>query len=459
MTGTCVIFVGPTLTRDEINELGQEFVCLPPVKQGDMLICLRYRPCAIGIIDGLFSGAPAVWHKEILWALAQGVRVYGSASMGALRAAELEPYGMQGVGSIFAAFRSGDLEDDDEVAVVHAPAELGFRPLSEPMVNVRATLRSAREAGVISEGSRRALQEIAKKQFFAARTWTTILEDARASAMSAQEFIALSRWLPQGKIDQKRLDALEMLKAMVSDTTDVSPPAPSFRFEWTHHWDTLLAGIDATTAHEGGNVGLTVRRILEELRLEGPKSYESVKQRALLRHLANSTRPSIALQVSPDDRRAALEHIRLKHGLSSRAELISWLADNKVDALKFDRLIDAEARLAAAAQIEDPILSQILLDELRLSDSYRGLRARAEKKQAVLDELNCDGEALPLSPGVPKLQIRLWFFHERLGFDVPDDLERFARQLGFRDCLEFDGALQRELLFFQHTKATAKEFK
>ena len=43
------------------------------------------------------------------------------------------------VGRIFEAFRDGELEDDDEVAVVHGPAGLGHIQISEAMVNMRAT--------------------------------------------------------------------------------------------------------------------------------------------------------------------------------------------------------------------------------------------------------------------------------------------------------------------------------
>ena len=79
------------------------------------------HPTIIGIIDGYFEVTPTVWHKEILWAMAQGIHVYGSASIGALRAAELCSFGMTGVGRIFVAYRDGILTDDDEVAVMHAP--------------------------------------------------------------------------------------------------------------------------------------------------------------------------------------------------------------------------------------------------------------------------------------------------------------------------------------------------
>ncbi|RUX68847.1 hypothetical protein EN904_03020 [Mesorhizobium sp. M7A.F.Ca.CA.001.07.2.1] len=52
----------------------------------------------IGLIDGLFESGPAVWHKEILFALDAGCRLLGAASMGALRAAECWQFGMIGIG-------------------------------------------------------------------------------------------------------------------------------------------------------------------------------------------------------------------------------------------------------------------------------------------------------------------------------------------------------------------------
>ena len=91
-------------------------------------------------MDGVFERVPAVWHKEILFALSEGIHVYGAASMGALRAAELDRFGMRGVGEVYRAYADGVLEDDDEVAVAHAGAEDGFRPISDSMVDIRATL-------------------------------------------------------------------------------------------------------------------------------------------------------------------------------------------------------------------------------------------------------------------------------------------------------------------------------
>ena len=116
------VFTGPTISPAEARrEL--EAVYLPPAAEGDVYRVTLHRPQAIGIIDGYFQSVPTVRHKEILWAMSRGIHVFGSASIGALRAAELTAFGMEGVGAVFEFYRDGMLEDDDEVAMAHGPAE------------------------------------------------------------------------------------------------------------------------------------------------------------------------------------------------------------------------------------------------------------------------------------------------------------------------------------------------
>ena len=173
------VYLGPTLAAvDAAGAL--EATWLPPAKQGDVYRAVSLlRPRAIGIVDGYFRSVPSVWHKEILWAMHHGVHVFGAASMGALRAAELAPFGMRGIGRIFEAFRDGALarcgdepfEDDDEVAVVHGPAELGYVAGSEAMVNIRCTLADAQAAGVFDAATCVRLASIAKAMFFPERSY------------------------------------------------------------------------------------------------------------------------------------------------------------------------------------------------------------------------------------------------------------------------------------------------
>ena len=318
-------------------------VCLPPVAQGDVYRAAQRRPQAIGIIDGYFSGAPSVWHKEILWAMSRGIPVFGSASMGALRAAELHAFGMRGVGRIFEAFRDGELEDDDEVAVVHGPAELGHIQASEAMVNIRATLARAETEGVLSKSSRGALEAFGKSMFFPQRSWQALLEGAATLGVAESERAALSAWLTNGRVDQKRADALEMLAAMREALLGSIEEAPKFNFEWTYFWDEFVRRFEA--GHESPGAS-PQQRVIEELRLEGPDAYARVEAMALLRMVAASGATPMAPSPAPENLQATLRDIRARLGLFTRAELDRWMARNDLDVVSMERLIADQAGLA-----------------------------------------------------------------------------------------------------------------
>jgi hypothetical protein len=230
-----VVFTGPTLAG---STLPAGFRALPPAAEGDIHRAVKSGAAAVGLIDGRFENTPSVWHKEILWALSRGVPVFGAASMGALRAAELADFGMIGVGAIFRDYRDGRLQDDDDVAVLHAPAELGFVSLTDAMVDIRVTLERARRHGVISAGTARALAETGKALFFKDRTWAAILAQAAKHDLPARQRTALAQWLPANKVSQKRRDALAMLRAMSKSRRAVRP---NFRFQHTEFWRNLVA--------------------------------------------------------------------------------------------------------------------------------------------------------------------------------------------------------------------------
>ncbi|WP_207457714.1 TfuA-like protein [Azospirillum sp. SYSU D00513] len=235
------VFLGPTLPAAEAAR-AFDAVYLPPVAQGDIARLCARKPKAIGIIDGFFEDVPSVWHKEILFALKEGIPVFGASSMGALRAAELHPFGMVGVGAIFEAFRDGRLEDDDEVAVIHGPAELGYPCLSEAMVNIRRTLADAAAAGVLPAATAERLQSIAKELSYRERGYGRMLRHGGETGLPAEELAAFRAWLPEGRFDQKRDDALLMLRRMRRFVAEGAPAfEPRFHFERTTLWDRAAA--------------------------------------------------------------------------------------------------------------------------------------------------------------------------------------------------------------------------
>ncbi len=240
-----VVFLGPTLPRDEALGLC-DAVFLPPARRGDLLAAIEtWQPTTLALVDGYFEQVPSVWHKEILFALTQGIRVAGAASMGALRAAELQAFGMIGVGRVFEAYASGrfapfpgPFEDDDEVAVVHGPAEMGY-PASDAMVDIRATLARAVEEAVIDLEAAIAIAAVAKALFYKQRSYATVLERARAAGIDAAAIARLEAWLPTGRVAQKRLDAETLLRHLAAG--DLDSTLPAFRFERTLHWQQALS--------------------------------------------------------------------------------------------------------------------------------------------------------------------------------------------------------------------------
>jgi hypothetical protein len=239
------VFLGPTLPITEARQF-LEATYLPPVSMGDVFGLVDRQPAAIAIIDGLFEQTPAVWHKEILFALSQGIRVFGASSMGALRAAELHAFGMEGVGEIFESFRDEILEDDDEVAVVHGAEAEGYRCLSDAMVNIRHGLTQATAAGVISEATSSRLIAEAKSRYYPERSWHGLLRAAGNLGVSAAERTRLQRWLAQNKPDLKRADAIALLSHLAQQlAVGLAPHQPTFAFEPTYFWNEMTE-IEAT---------------------------------------------------------------------------------------------------------------------------------------------------------------------------------------------------------------------
>lgn len=246
------VFLGPTLPRRAAAQI-LDATYLPPAAEGDVYRAALQCPQVIGIVDGYFHSRAAVRHKEILWAMKQGIHVFGAASMGALRAAELAAFGMEGVGQVFAQYRDGTLEDDDEVAIVHGGEEANFVAASEAMVNIRVTLAKAEEAKVISPASRMTLEKAAKETYFPHRSYRMLLGLASGLSLPPAEVAAFAAWLGAGAVDQKNADARSMLSEISRRLRGApTPKSVAYHFENTEMWVTSTARWTDSTAAAGG---------------------------------------------------------------------------------------------------------------------------------------------------------------------------------------------------------------
>ena len=240
--GPVVAFAGPSAHAKHITDWlrgsSRPIYVVPPARLGDMWRAGAHEPIsAMLLIDGLYERVPAVWHKEILALLDRGIPVYGAASMGALRAAELHTLGMVGVGQVFEWLVSGYIDADDEVALLHAPAGSGWRPLNVPLVTIRATMAAAVRAGAAGDEEAMAIVNTACERFYPERQWDSLLCAASP---------ALAAWVQANIVDVKALDCRELCTTVVNDLRHHLDPvdrgsADRRRLVRTTWWDRFIA--------------------------------------------------------------------------------------------------------------------------------------------------------------------------------------------------------------------------
>ncbi|SEH00206.1 hypothetical protein SAMN05444920_115185 [Nonomuraea solani] len=238
------VFAGPTVPAARVQALLPGARVHPPVAHGDLLRLDLDPGDVVAIIDGVFYRSAAVRHKEILYLLSRGVAVLGAGSMGALRAAELDSFGMRGVGVVYRLFSLGLLEADDEVAVLHGPAETGYAQHSVALVNVRFAARRARWRGALSRTDECALVEAARSLPFGDRAYASIAEAAMRRGVLAEAAHGFMSFAT----DVKRADAERLLRLVPAVTARPSSVAvTSFLHEWLQEArETDVGGVPVT---------------------------------------------------------------------------------------------------------------------------------------------------------------------------------------------------------------------
>lgn len=228
------VFLGPSLDLATAQALLPANY-YPPVQLGDIYRLLATGVRMIVMIDGVFHASPPVWQREILAALTAGITVIGTSSMGALRAAELAPYGMIGSGTVYRWYAEGRIEGDDEVALLHTPADRDYRSLSEALVNIRHNLARACDAGILAPNHCADLVTYLKGMYYGSRTYNVLFASPAFARLSLSTQQALQTFLGAQLEDIKRQDAKETLRLCAASGERVSAlatakltPGPGF---------------------------------------------------------------------------------------------------------------------------------------------------------------------------------------------------------------------------------------
>jgi hypothetical protein len=368
-----------------------------------------------------------VLHKELLYALDAGVRVLGAASMGALRAAELWPYGMEGVGEVYARLRSEAIERDDEVAVVHGPAEAGFRATSVALVAIRVALERAERAGLLDAALARELVAASSERFYPERSWRRLLDDARAAGMDTEPHARLARFLQEEAGDVKREDAALLLGRLRDGVPEPArAPAAGFVFEETVFWQRTVEQIGPSGGERRGGVPAAALRIR-------PDGREVLRGATLLHQLRRLVR-SGRIEIPADELDAARARFRRARGLLGVEATREWMREQDVSEEELEELVRAEVAWERLLAADEAAVLELTDLELKRRGAYAEEAAAARAKARVLEEAGVGSLELAHA-GVSLTELLDWYQQEFMS--IHGTLAEHATWLGFESVRDF----------------------
>ena len=233
------VFAGPSLPPAFRTAWDQGVIVFhPPLAQADLasFVDTLTSPTTILILDAFYKDRPSIWHKEVLYALEQGHVIYGSSSLGAVRAVECERFGMKGLGRIFSYFKSGLLFDDADVALLHDNDD--FRSYTVPICDLFAWV----------DNSGFELQDcisicnLARSIHYESRTIsrlvTAVNADSSLSDSLKNDFLEL---ISKNPLSQKIQDSIDSINTILGSDVDPNCSAsPSFSLNYTAFFNALL---------------------------------------------------------------------------------------------------------------------------------------------------------------------------------------------------------------------------
>ena len=208
-----IVYLGPTLRREEaIKILDADY--RDPAKKGDFLMLSQDsdEKKYVGFIDGVFlHDYPPPPIEVYHLATRKNIELIGASSLGALRAVELEKFGMKGIGKIFQLYKNGVINADDEVAVTFVRGSNLLQ--SEAMIDIRFNLFLAYKRGIITNETKKRFAKIAKRIYFPFRNYQDLINLAQQQFPSIyNEIESFRSYILKNRDSLKARDAIKLLK-------------------------------------------------------------------------------------------------------------------------------------------------------------------------------------------------------------------------------------------------------
>jgi hypothetical protein len=399
-----VVFLGPTLDVKVAKELVPDALFLPPVAQSDLIsVYTDLEPENILIIDGTFHQSLSVWIKEIIYCLYKGCNVYGSSSMGALRAVSCEPYGMVGYGKIFEWYRTRVTEDESEVSVSYSD-----KHCTVPLVNLRASFEG--------DGRLDQILEKASKIHYSERT-----EPLLRKTLSE---IGVNDWRI---INQKEIDAIGLLANFKSLERDKSAVLPD-KSLLTHMFH---AQFDRDRTCNG----IPVQHIEARHLLNTPE-YETDLFNSKNREIGLIACDHLGVQVSQEELAGEVQRFSNRHAIHS---IYEWCSDNHLSDNQFIELLEENARIRKLHAALDSTKmrrrnTKGMLDYLKTEDRY----SKVHEGMTKSDDVKINYESLKKENIQEYLKTK--------GIQINSTMEDYLHETGFNTWIELCTAIEREKL-------------
>jgi hypothetical protein len=436
--GKIIVYLGPSLSLARAREILPSAIYLPPAKQGDIVTDVtNHNPNTVILIDGCFHENLSVWHKEITWALQfpNLRRFYGAASMGALRASELDWLGMIGIGQIYQLYRDSVTEDDSEVALSYAEREGPEGPLyypqTVPLVDIRVGVEHyEREfpGQPVALEARDFLEEM-RAVYYADRT------QALCEKGWAHRFGVTFPLIPQKAIDATH--ALNDFRKYQPEP--IIKPAPENLSRFFH------ALYERDRRIEINGTAIPQQHIDAYVLLHNPE-YERICWDSSNQELALMFCDHLLVTVSIEE--IERENIRFqgRSGIETAADFSAYLSANGWTRSEYDRLMIQNARIRKLQHANTVAKmyrrnSQQIIDYLRTHQGFDYWAVQAVQLEEKIKQSGVD-DWLGVNLETPTVTLLAQYL-EKEGLEFKCNIEEYLLETGFSNLTELGVALSR----------------
>lgn len=178
-----LVFAGGSIFREEADFHADQVWC-GPAEQGDIAAAILDGFETILIIDGYFYTKIPCTTLEVMVALEQGINIFGTAGIGALRAVELDQCGMVGMGYVYNYLKQQPIKPYHIVAQTYDEYD---RPLTTPLIQIIYFLECAYQDGIINHDEQQTLNEQANRIHFTLLSFDSFFDHIEVSRALDQD--------------------------------------------------------------------------------------------------------------------------------------------------------------------------------------------------------------------------------------------------------------------------------